>query len=148
LRRKFIMKCYIQKPSEVQRKWHLIDAEGKTLGRLSTEIAKLLRGKHKVTFTPHVDGGDYVVVINADKIEVTGKKRDNKVYRHHTGYIGGLKEINFKKLQEKKPEEIIRLSVSGMLPKNKLRAPMMKRLRIFAGSEHTHQAQKVEKYEI
>jgi ribosomal protein L13 len=142
------MKCYIQKPSEVQRKWHLIDAEGKTLGRLSTEIAKLLRGKHKVTFTPHVDGGDYVVVINADKIEVTGKKRDNKVYRHHTGYIGSLKEINFKKLQEKKPEEIIRLSVSGMLPKNKLRAPMMKRLRIFAGSEHTHQAQKVEKYEI
>ena len=91
------MKCYIQKPSEVQRKWHLIDAEGKTLGRLSTEIAKLLRGKHKVTFTPHVDGGDYVVVINADKIEVTGKKRDNKVYRHHTGYIGNLKEINFKK---------------------------------------------------
>ena len=142
------MKCYIQKPSEVQRKWHLIDAEGKTLGRLSTEIAKLLRGKHKVTFTPHVDGGDYVVVINADRIEVTGKKRDNKVYRHHTGYIGNLKEINFKKLQEKKPEEIIRLSVSGMLPKNKLRAPMMKRLRIFAGSEHTHQAQKVEKYEI
>ena len=142
------MKCYIQKPSEVQRKWHLIDAEGKTLGRLSTEIAKLLRGKHKVTFTPHVDGGDYVVVINADKIEVTGKKRDNKIYRHHTGYIGNLKEINFKKLQEKKPEEIIRLSVSGMLPKNKLRAPMMKRLRIFAGSEHTHQAQKVEKYEI
>ena len=142
------MKCYIQKPSEVQRKWHLIDAEGKTLGRLSTEIAKLLRGKHKVTFTPHVDGGDYVVVINADKIEVTGKKRDNKVYRHHTGYIGNLKEINFKKLQEKKPEEIIRLSVSGMLPKNKLRAPMMKRLRIFAGSEHTHQAHKVEKYEI
>ena len=142
------MKCYIQKPSEVQRKWHLFDAEGKTLGRLSTEIAKLLRGKHKVTFTPHVDGGDYVVVINADKIEVTGKKRDNKVYRHHTGYIGNLKEINFKKLQEKKPEEIIRLSVSGMLPKNKLRAPMMKRLRIFAGSEHTHQAQKVEKYEI
>ena len=142
------MKCYVQKPSEVQRKWHLIDAEGKTLGRLSTEIAKLLRGKHKVTFTPHVDGGDYVVVINADKIEVTGKKRDNKVYRHHTGYIGNLKEINFKKLQEKKPEEIIRLSVSGMLPKNKLRAPMMKRLRIFAGSEHTHQAQKVEKYEI
>lgn len=142
------MKCYVQKPSEVQRKWHLIDAEGKTLGRLSTEIAKLLRGKHKVTFTPHVDGGDYVVIINAEKIEVTGKKRDNKVYRHHTGYIGNLKEINFKKLQEKKPEEIIRLSVRGMLPKNKLRAPMMKRLRIFAGSEHIHQAQNVEKYEF
>ncbi|EHL14825.1 ribosomal protein L13 [Peptoanaerobacter stomatis] len=142
------MKCYVQKPSEVQRKWHLIDAEGKTLGRLSTEIAKLLRGKHKVTFTPHVDGGDYVVVINAEKIEVTGKKRDNKVYRHHTGYIGNLKEINFKKLQEKKPEEIIRLSVSGMLPKNKLRAPMMKRLRIFAGPEHVHQAQNVENYEF
>ena len=142
------MKCYVQIPSEVQRKWHLIDAEGKTLGRLSTEIAKLLRGKHKVTFTPHVDGGDYVVIINAEKIEVTGKKRDNKVYRHHTGYIGNLKEINFKKLQEKNPEEIIRLSVRGMLPKNKLRAPMMKRLRIFAGSEHIHQAQNVEKYEF
>lgn len=142
------MKCYVQKPSEVQRKWYLIDAQGKTLGRLSTEIAKLLRGKHKVTFTPHVDGGDYVVVVNADKIEVTGKKRDNKVYRHHTGYIGNLKEINFKKLQEKNPEEIIRLSVRGMLPKNKLRAPMMKRLRVFAGSEHTHQAQKVETYNI
>ena len=142
------MKCYVQKPSEVQRKWHLIDAEGKTLGRLSTEIAKLLRGKHKVTFTPHVDGGEYVVIINAEKIEVTGKKRDNKVYRHHTGYIGNLKEINFKKLQEKNPEEIIRLSVRGMLPKNKLRAPMMKRLRIFAGSEHIHQAQNVEKYEF
>ena len=142
------MKCYVQKPSEVQRKWHLIDAEGKTLGRLSTEIAKLVRGKHKVTFTPHVDGGDYVVIINAEKIEVTGKKRDNKVYRHHTGYIGNLKEINFKKLQEKNPEEIIRLSVRGMLPKNKLRAPMMKRLRIFAGSEHIHQAQNVEKYEF
>jgi len=142
------MKCYVQKPSEVQRKWHLIDAEGKTLGRLSTEIAKLLRGKHKVTFTPHVDGGDYVVIINAEKIEVTGKKRDNKVYRHHTGYIGNLKEINFKKLQEKNPEEIIRLSVRGMLPKNKLRAPMMKRLRIFAASEHIHQAQNVEKYEF
>ena len=136
------MKCYVQKPSEVQRKWHLIDAEGKTLGRLSTEIAKLLRGKHKVTFTPHVDGGDYVVIINAEKIEVTGKNR------HHTGYIGNLKEINFKKLQEKNPEEIIRLSVRGMLPKNKLRAPMMKRLRIFAGSEHIHQAQNVEKYEF
>lgn len=142
------MKCYVQKPSEVQRKWHLIDAEGKTLGRLSTEIAKLLRGKHKVTFTPHVDGGDYVVIINAEKIEVTGKKRDNKVYRHHTGYVGGLKEINFKKLQDKKPEEIIRLSVYGMLPKNKLRAPMMKRLRIFAGPEHVHQAQNVENYEF
>ena len=142
------MSSYVQKPHEVERKWYLVDATDKTLGRLSSKIASILRGKHKPIFTPHVDCGDYVVVINAEKIEVTGKKRDNKVYRHHTGYIGNLKEINFKKLQEKKPEEIIRLSVSGMLPKNKLRAPMMKRLRIFAGPEHVHQAQNVENYEF
>lgn len=142
------MKSYISKPSEVTRKWYLIDAEGKTLGRLSTEIAKLLRGKHKVTFTPHVDGGDFVVVVNADKVVVTGKKMDNKIYRRHTGYIGNMKEISFRKLQQERPEEIIRLSVRGMLPKNKLRAPMMTRLKLFAGPEHKHQAQQVEALEI
>ncbi|MBS6063133.1 50S ribosomal protein L13 [Criibacterium bergeronii] len=142
------MKCYLQKPSEVERKWYLVDAKGKTLGRLSTEIATVLRGKNKVTFTPNVDGGDYVVVINAEQVQVTGKKRQNKVYRHHTGYIGNLKEINFDKLLVKNPTKIIEYSVRGMLPKNKLRADMMKRLRIFAGPEHPHQAQKVEVLEF
>ena len=142
------MKSYISKPSEVTRKWYLIDAEGKTLGRISTEIARLLRGKHKVTFTPHVDGGDFVIVVNADKVVVTGNKTDDKMYRRHTGYIGNMKETNFRKLQQEKPEEIIKLSVRGMLPKNKLRAPMMKRLRIFAGNEHTHAAQSVETLNI
>ena len=101
------MKCYLQKPSEVERKWYLVDAKGKTLGRLSTEIATVLRGKNKVTFTPNVDGGDYVVVINAEQVQVTGKKRQNKVYRHHTGYIGNLKEINFDKLLVKNPTKLI-----------------------------------------
>lgn len=142
------MKCYLQKPSEVERKWYLVDAKGKTLGRLSTEIATVLRGKNKVTFTPNVDGGDYVVVINAEQVQVTGKKRQNKVYRHHTGYIGNLKEIDFDKLLVKNPTKIIEYSVRGMLPKNKLRADMMKRLRIFAGPEHPHQAQKVEVLEF
>lgn len=114
------MKSYISKPSEVTRKWYLIDAEGKTLGRISTEIARLLRGKHKVTFTPHVDGGDFVIVVNADKVVVTGNKTDDKIYRRHTGYIGNMKETNFRKLQQEKPEEIIKLSVRGMLPKTNL----------------------------
>lgn len=142
------MKSYVSKPSEVTRKWYLIDAEGKTLGRLSTEIARLLRGKHKVTFTPHVDGGDFVVVVNADKVTVTGNKMDDKMYRRHTGYIGNMKEISFRKLQQERPEEIIRLAVRGMLPKNKLRSPMMTRLKVFAGPEHKHQAQQVEKLDI
>ena len=142
------MKCYLQKPLEVERKWYLVDAKGKTLGRLSTEIATILRGKNKVTFTPNVDCGDYVVVINAEQIEVTGKKRSDKVYRHHTGYVGHLREINFEKLMDKDPTRIIECSVRGMLPKNKLRAGMMKRLRVFAGSEHPHQAQNPEILEL
>lgn len=142
------MKSYISKPAEVTRKWYLIDAEGKTLGRLSTEIATILRGKHKVTYTPHVDGGDFVVVINAEKITVTGRKADQKVYRHHTGYIGNMKEIPFKRMLQEKPEEILRASVNGMLPKSRLRSPMMTRLKIFAGAEHTHGAQKLEVKEV
>ncbi|MDO4720918.1 MAG: 50S ribosomal protein L13 [Peptostreptococcaceae bacterium] len=142
------MKSYVSKPSEVTRKWYLIDAEGKTLGRLSTEIARLLRGKHKVTFTPHVDGGDFVIVVNAEKVVVTGKKMDDKIYRRHTGYIGNMKEISFRKLQQQRPEEIIRLAVSGMLPKNKLRSPMMTRLKVYAGPEHKHAAQQAEKLDI
>lgn len=142
------MKSYISKPAEVTRKWYLIDAEGKTLGRLSTEIATILRGKHKVTYTPHVDGGDFVVVINAEKIAVTGRKADQKVYRHHTGYIGNMKEIPFKRMLQEKPEEILRSSVNGMLPKSRLRAPMMKRFKIFAGTEHNLGAQQLEVKEV
>lgn len=138
------MKSYVAKPSEVQRKWYLIDAEGKTLGRLSTEIANILRGKHKPTFTPHVDGGDFVVVVNADKVVLTGKKLDQKLYRYHTGYIGGLKEISYRRMMAEKPEEVVRHAISGMLPKNKLRKRMMTRLRVFAGANHTHEAQNPE----
>ena len=136
------MKSYIAKPAEVQRNWYLVDAEGKTLGRLATEIATILRGKHKPTFTPHVDGGDFVVVVNASKVVLTGKKLDQN--RYHTGYVGGLKEISYREMMEKKPEEVVAHAVSGMLPKNKLRARMMTRLRVFAGAEHTHAAQKPE----
>lgn len=142
------MKSYISKPAEVNRKWFVVDAEGKTLGRLSTEIASVLRGKHKVTFTPHVDGGDFVVVLNAEKIVVTGKKAEQKVYRHHTGWIGNLKEISYKRMLEEKPEEIITAAVKGMLPKNKLRSPMMTRLKVYAGNEHPHAAQKLEALEV
>ena len=138
------MKSYVAKTSEVQRKWYLIDAEGKTLGRLSTEIATILRGKHKPTFTPHVDGGDFVVVVNADKVVLTGKKLDQKLYRYHTGHVGGLKEIPYRRMMVEKPEEVISHAVSGMLPKNKLRKRMMTRLRVFAGMNHSHEAQNPE----
>lgn len=142
------MKAYVQKPAEVERKWHIVDAKGKTLGRLSTQIASLLRGKGKVTFTPHVDGGDYVIVINAKDVRVSGKKEKQKIYRHHTGYIGHLKEISFEKLIEKDPAEVIRHAVVGMLPKNKTRDKVMKRLKVYAGDQHAHQAQKAEVYEV
>ena len=138
------MKSYIAKPADVQRKWYIVDAEGKTLGRLATEIATVLRGKNKVTFTPHVDGGDFVIVVNAEKVVLTGKKLDQKMYRYHTGYVGGLKEIPYKEMMEKKPEEVVAHAVSGMLPKNKLRSRMMTRLRVFAGPNHDHAAQNPE----
>lgn len=135
------MKSYIAKPADVKRNWYLVDAEGKTLGRLASEIATVLRGKNKPTFTPHVDGGDFVVVVNAEKVVLTGKKLTQKFYRYHTGYVGGLKEISYKEMMEKKPEEVVAHAVSGMLPKNKHRARMMTRLRVFRGAEHTHAAQ-------
>ncbi|WP_278681933.1 50S ribosomal protein L13 [Paraclostridium bifermentans] len=138
------MKSYIAKPADVQRKWYVVDAEGKTLGRMATEIAIILRGKHKPTFTPHVDGGDFVVVVNADKVVLTGKKLDQKMYRYHTGYVGGLKEITYREMMEKKPEEVVMHAVSGMLCKNKLRSRMMTRLRVFAGPNHGHEAQNPE----
>ncbi len=138
------MKSYIAKPQEVERKWYVLDAEGKTLGRLATEAASILRGKRKPIYTPHVDTGDYVIVINAEKIEVTGKKRKEKIYKRHTGYPGGLREITFDKLQAKNPEEIIRHAVKGMMPKGPLGRQMYKKLKVYAGPEHNHAAQKPE----
>ncbi len=138
------MKCYVAKPQEVERKWYVLDAEGKTLGRLATEAASILRGKRKPIYTPHVDTGDYVIIINAEKIEVTGKKRKEKIYKRHTGYPGGLREITFEKLQAQKPEEIIRHAVKGMMPKGPLGRQMYKKLKVYAGPEHNHAAQKPE----
>ena len=142
------MKSFIAKPAEVERKWYVVDADGKTLGRLASEVASVLRGKNKPTFTPHVDCGDYVIVINAEKVAVTGKKRNEKIYKKHTGYPGGLREITFDKLQQKKPEEIIRHAVKGMLPDGKLGRQMFKKLKVYAGTEHPHTAQKPETLEI
>lgn len=136
------------KPSEVERKWHVIDAEGKTLGRLATEVATLLRGKHKPIYTPHVDTGDHVVVINCSKVVLTGKKLDQKMHRHHTGYMGGLKEVTYREFMSKTPERAVFLAVKGMLPKNKLGRQMVKKLRVYAGAEHGHEAQKPEVYEF
>jgi len=142
------MKTYSAKPETVERDWYIVDAENKTLGRLSTEIARRLRGKHKPEFTPHVDTGDYIVVINAEKIHVTGNKRTDKMYHHHTGYVGNLKSISFEKLQEKAPERIIEAAVKGMLPKNPLGRAMYKKMKVYAGSEHPHTAQQPKTLDI
>ena len=131
---------------QVQPKWYVIDAEGQVLGRLATRVATLLRGKHREEFTPFLDFGDHVIVINAAKVRLTGKKLDQKVYRHHTGYPGGLKEIGARKLLEKKPEELVRVAVFGMLPKNRLRKAMARKLMVYADQQHPHQAQKPETY--
>ena len=142
------MKTFSAKNHDIDRNWYLVDAQNKTLGRLSTEIASRLRGKHKPIYTPHVDTGDYIVVINASKIRVTGKKMTDKVYYKHTGYIGNLKSENLETMLEKYPERVLLKSVRGMLPKNKLGRAMIKKLRIFAGSEHAHIAQKPEPLEL
>lgn len=128
----------------IERKWYVVDAEGKTLGRLASEIAKVLRGKHKPIYTPHMDTGDYVIVINAEKVKVTGKKLDQKIYYHHSGYVGGMKETTLKKMLADKPERVIELAVKGMLPKGPLGRQMYKKLFVYAGSEHKHEAQKPE----
>ena len=141
-------KTFSQKPADVSRRWILIDAKDATLGRVSTQIAKYLIGKYKPTYTPHVDGGDYVVVINASELVVTGAKETDKMYYRHSCFPGGLKEAQLKELREKKPELIIAEAVKGMLPKNKLSAERMARLRVFPGSEHDHTAQKPEKVEV
>jgi large subunit ribosomal protein L13 len=142
------MKTFVAKEKEVDRKWYLVDAKDKVLGRLATQIAMRLRGKHKPIFTPHADTGDFVVVINADKVALTGKKWDNKIYYRHSGYIGGLKQISAKKLLEKKPRDILRFAVKGMLPKNSLGRRQLKKLKLYTGSEHPHEAQQPEKLEI
>ena len=142
------MSSYVQKPHEVERKWYLVDATDKTLGRLSSKIASMLRGKHKPIFTPHVDCGDYVVVINAKKVKVTGKKLEDKEYKRHSGYPGGLKTVTLEKMLEEKPEDVMIHAVKGMLPKGKLGRQMLKKLRVYKGAEHDHSAQKPEKLEI
>lgn len=135
------MKTYSAKPETVKRDWYVVDADGKTLGRLASEIAKRLRGKHKPEYTPHVDTGDYIVVVNAEKIHVTGNKAKDKIYHHHTGYIGNLKSISFEKLIEKAPERVIEFAVKGMLPKGPLGRDMFRKLKVYAGGEHKHSAQ-------
>ena len=142
------MKTYSAKPESVQREWFIVDAAEKTLGRLATEIALRLKGKHKPEYTPHVDTGDYIVVINAEKIRVTGKKTTDKMYYRHTGYPGGLRSISFDKLLDHKPEMIIEQAVKGMLPKNPLGRDMYRKLKVYAGSEHPHAAQQPQTLEI
>ena len=144
----FKMKTFSAKPAEVSRQWFLIDASDKTLGRLSTEIARRLRGKHKPEYTPHVDTGDYIVVVNAEKVRVTGNKAQDKMYYRHTGYIGNLKETNFNDLINSHPERVIETAVKGMLPKNPLGRAMFKKLKVYAGPEHRHQSQQPETLEI
>jgi large subunit ribosomal protein L13 len=134
--------------AEVDKKWYVVDAAGKVLGRLSNDIARILQGKHKPQYTPHADTGDYVVIINAEKVYISGKKADLKVYRHHSGYIGGLKEIPYKKMRDEKPEEIIKMAVKGMMPKTKLGRKMLDKLKVYAGTEHPHVAQQPELLEL
>ncbi len=137
-------KTYSAKASEIERKWYIIDASGKPLGRVATEAAKLLRGKHKPTFTPNIDTGDHVIVLNCKEAVLTGRKLDQKIYRHHSGYIGGMKETTAREMMNKKPEEVMYLAIKGMLPKNSLGRQSIKKLRVYAGSEHENMAQKPE----
>jgi large subunit ribosomal protein L13 len=135
------MKTFSAKAHEVNRDWYVVDAEGKTLGRLASEVARRLRGKHKPVYTPHVDTGDYIIVVNADKVHVTGNKASDKIYHHHTGYIGNLKSASFEQMQTKSPGRVIELAVKGMLPKNPLGRAMFRKLKVYAGPEHAHAAQ-------
>jgi large subunit ribosomal protein L13 len=142
------MKTFVAKEHEVEKKWHLVDADGKVLGRLASEIAELLRGKNKPIFTPHMDAGDYVIVVNADKVVLTGDKLDKKMYYHHSGYVGGLKQTAAKDMLRKGPENLLWFAVKGMLPKTSLGRRQLKKLKIYAGPDHPHQAQNPEKLEI
>ena len=142
------MKSFMASPSTVERKWYVVDAEGKTLGRLASEVANVLRGKNKPTYTPHIDTGDYVIVVNAEKIQVTGKKLDQKIYYHHSEYVGGMKEATLREMMQKKPEFVITHAVKGMLPKGPLGRQMLKKLHVYAGPEHNHAAPKPETLDI
>ncbi|MFV0342626.1 MAG: 50S ribosomal protein L13 [Anaerocolumna sp.] len=142
------MKSFMASPATIERKWYVIDANGHTLGRLSSEIAKILRGKHKPTYTPFMDTGDYVIVVNADKIKVTGKKLDQKIYYNHSDYVGGMRETTLRELNAKKPGESVKLAVKGMLPKGPLGRQMITKLHVYAGPEHDNAAQKPEVLEI
>jgi len=142
------MKTISAKGHEVKRDWLIVDASDKVLGRLATEIARRLRGKHKAEYTPHVDTGDYIIVTNAEKVRVTGRKFKDKMYHHHTGYIGGIKSVSFEKMQAKNPVRIIELAIKGMLPKNPLGREMYRKLKVYAGNEHPHTAQQPKKLEI
>jgi len=142
------MKTFVAKPAEVKHDWYVVDAEGKTLGRLATEIALRLRGKHKAEYTPHVDTGDYIIVINAEKVTVTGNKAKGKIYHHHTGFIGGIKSISFEDLIKRAPERVIEKAVKGMLPKGPLGRAMYRKLKVYAGIEHQHSAQQPQVLDI
>ncbi len=142
------MKSYMARPLEVERKWHVIDADGQTLGRLASEISRLLRGKNKTRYTPHVDTGDFVVVVNAEKVVVTGRKAEQKVYRRHSGYPGGLKETSYEQMLARKPTEVLRKAVHGMMPRTRLARKQFKKLKLYAGPEHLHSAQDPQPYEV
>jgi large subunit ribosomal protein L13 len=142
------MKSYMARPLEVERRWYVVDAEGQTLGRLATEIARVLRGKNKPQYTPHVDTGDFVVVVNAEKVVVTGKKAEQKVYRWHSGYPGGLKETSYEQMMERRPTEILRKAVKGMMPNTRLARQQLRKLKIYAGPEHPHAAQNPQRLEV
>jgi len=142
------MKTFSAKPAEVKRDWYVIDAEGKALGRVATEVARRLRGKHKPEYTPHVDTGDYIVVINADKVAVSGNKATDKIYYKHTGYIGNMKSFSFEKMQERAPGRVVEMAVKGMLPKGPLGRAMYRKLKVYAGAEHNHHAQQPQVLEI
>ena len=142
------MKSFMANPSKIDRKWYVVDAEGKTLGRLASEVANVLRGKKKPIYTPHIDTGDYVIVVNAEKVKTTGKKLDQKKYYHHSEYVGGMKEATLKEMLQKKPEFVITHAVKGMLPKGPLGRQMLTKLHVYAGPEHKHEAQKPEAMEI
>lgn len=142
------MKTFMAKEKDIEKRWYLVDATNKVLGRLASQIAIKLRGKDRPIFTPHADTGDFVIVVNAEKIRLTGKKWDNKCYYHHSGYMGGLKKVTARRLLEKKPEEILRHAVKGMLPKNRLGRRLLNKLKIYTGPNHPHEAQKPEKWEI
>src|ERR671926_1584048 len=143
-----MMKSYMARPLEVERRWYVVDAEGKHLGRLATEIVRVLRGKNKPQYTPHVDVGDFVVVVNADRVVVTGRKAEQKVYRRHSGYPGGLKETSYEQMMERRPTEILRRAVKGMMPKNRLARQQLRKLKIYAGPEHPHAAQNPQRLEV